>query len=222
MQNPIEKIKKLFAMAKDASSPNEAAIAARQARALMDKFQIDELDLTTTSTNDFGEDLFTTGKTVPRWISVIGLAVARYNDTRASIAHTEGKAAIRFKGFLTDAVCSAEMLKYLRDVGLKLGAKVEGSRATKNAFRNGFATGVRQQVNELIKERTQVKTSAGTSLVVVKDQLVTQQFGIQRTSTSRANGSGSVAFSRGVEAGRNVNLGRQVGSSAGASRYLQG
>ena len=225
MQNPIDKIRKLFAMAKDASSPNEAAIAARQARALMDKFQISEIDLTTTTSDDFGEVHESFGKTMIGWVGSLALHVARINDTRVvwSQHPDTGQRTVRFSGFLTDAVCSAEMMKYLHKTAMRLGAAVPGNRAEKNAYRAGFAKGVGEQVSEILREREQIKTSTGTALVVVKSQLVSQRFGVQKSRRSSRSGSGSAhSYSKGVEAGRSVNLNRQVGSSAGASRYLQG
>ena len=41
----MERVRKLLAMAKDATSPHEAAIAARRARSLMDKHQLEEHEM---------------------------------------------------------------------------------------------------------------------------------------------------------------------------------
>ena len=217
--NIIDKVRKLFAMAKDASSPNEAAIAARQARALMDKHQLSELDLTVTEASQFGHEDFGETKTVPDWVSVLGLAVGRLNDCRSIIIRVGDRKVIRFKGFLTDAVCAAEMMKYLQATAMRLAKSVDG-RAERNTYRRGFASGVRRQIDEILREREHIKTSSGTALVVAKQALVTEQFGRQQVSRRRVNLSGSsFAYQRGVEAGKNVSLNRQVNRSVGG--YLQ-
>jgi hypothetical protein len=56
-----------------------------------------------------------------------------------------------------------------------------------------------------------LKTSTGTSLVVVKQQLVEQKYGrVQYRNTSTRMSGGWDAYQSGKHAGRNANLSRQV------------
>src|SRR5271165_781011 len=81
----LEKIKdrvaKLLRMAADCASPNEAAIAAGRARALMDKYQIEAFDA-----NNHVKDTFGVGvgsgyfKKLPTYMVALAVAVAKYND----------------------------------------------------------------------------------------------------------------------------------------------
>jgi len=50
----LKRIKNLLDMAMDSSSPNEAMIAARRSRALMDEHQISKDDLLSIDDNSFG------------------------------------------------------------------------------------------------------------------------------------------------------------------------
>ena len=216
--NILDKIRKLLAMAKDASSPNEAAIAAKQARALMDKHQVSEMDISMTP-SQFGEDYAEFGnKTAIKWLGKMALGVARLNDTRCIWEYRNGQKAIRFQGYLEDVSVSVLMMVYLRDTAMRLGQQETG-RTARTDFRMGFAVGVCQQIDEMLKERQEVRLSDGRALVVVKSAAVSAEFGDQRTR--RANGSRqSGSFFSGIEAGRKVSLNRQVSGSK-ATAYLQ-
>ena len=88
----LERIRRLLAMADDASSPNEAAIAARRVRKLMDEHQvtkedaegvIDEFDIVSSSEKYV---------TWPRWLQGVAVLVAKENDCIARfyfVGHTD-------------------------------------------------------------------------------------------------------------------------------------
>lgn len=79
-----ERIAKLLAMAKDASSPNEAAIAAQRARGLMDKYQLDEYDISEAAPDVFGEqDITRVFAAIPYHMDILAVAVALYNDCQS-------------------------------------------------------------------------------------------------------------------------------------------
>ena len=218
----LDRIRKLLAMAKDSSSPNEAAIAAGRARKLMDEYQVSELDLTSIDVNEFGKACYDGGfkwrNTAMGWLA---LAIGRLNDCVVDYERdfSTDHLNLRFKGFLADAVSATEMLSYLHtemDNQAKIAVPngMPRTRADRNAFRLGFASGVKSQVDELMRERNKIQTSNGTDLVIVKNQMVAQKFGMQKTSNGRTNMSGSgTAYQQGVAAGRSANLGHQVSES---------
>lgn len=212
----LERIRNLLAMAGDTSSPNEAAIAARRARALMDRYQIEEMDLTSLNQEDFGaEDLSTGFKTNNGPISCMAVAVAKLNDTQVRYERISGVLNLRFEGMLVDCVCAIEMMKYLRDEMYQQAERSASGRSDRYAYRLGFSSGVARQVEEILKDRRELKTSNGTGLMVIKSQLVQQKFGVARYARSKSTFQGSgEAYNSGYQRGKNINLSRQVGGSS--------
>lgn len=210
----IDRVRKLLAMAKDTSSPNEAAIAAQRARKLIDEYQLSELDLTTVDANAFSSETYNTGqKTLNRALSIMAVAVAKYNDCQTEATSLGGAINIRFKGMLVDAVCATEMFKYLRDEMYRQAERNAEGRANRTAYRLGFASGITAQVRESMRQRVHLKTSTGTNLVSCKNQLVVGHFGETRYKRDKVRFSSNGAqsfFNQGKERGQNTNLSRQV------------
>lgn len=212
----LDRIRKLLAMANDTSSPNEAAIAAGRARKLMDQYQVSELDLTTTTTEQFGTEEFDTGQaTLGKPLSMMAVAVARMNDcqTRAIKDYNDIKPSymLKFEGMLSDAVTATLIFQYLKDEMYHQAERNAVGRADRHAYRLGFASGIAKQVREIMTERDQIKTSTGTALVSCKQQLVKQQFGAARYKTTTSSYSGSTAaFQSGKAAGQRASLSGQV------------
>lgn len=120
-----DRIAKLLRMAADASSPNEAAIAAQRARALMDKHQLDEFDVG----NRMAEEFMAAAASryfsaVPMYLSTFSVALAKYNDCQAkfergemdyrmnhksSNAKTQGK-RIMFMGYKSDVELAVQIM----------------------------------------------------------------------------------------------------------------
>jgi len=219
----MTRIKNLLAMAGDTSSPNEAAIAARRARKLMDEYQISEMDLSTVEGSDMGTTDGATGhKTASRFHGQLAVSVATINDCQVKYVRNKitGKLDIRFEGMLVDTVCSAEMFRYLTQQAYQQAERREQGRANRHAYRMGFAAGVNCQVKEIMAERNALKTTAGTALVVCKMAMVKQHFAPvkYRHSNTRFSGDRS-SFHSGVVAGKKAGLNRQVN---GGQRRLAG
>jgi hypothetical protein len=88
----LEKIKdriaKLLKMAEDASSPNEAAIAASRARRLMDQYQLDAFDVSNRIEEEFGDAQATRFyAAIPTHMDILAVAVAKYNDCQSKKMH---------------------------------------------------------------------------------------------------------------------------------------
>lgn len=220
----MDRIRKLLAMAQDVSSPHEAAIAAGRARKLMDQHQVSELELTSSEPNRFESENFKTGnKTTDKFSGICGLAVAKLNDCVVSWKRDgNGYPYLKFDGMLGDAVCAVELYKYLRGVAYRLAEEHVPTwassrvRADRNAYRLGFASGVADKVKEILVERRKLEMSDGRALVVVKNALVSDHFGRQRESSTRARTTGSsVARNAGYQAGYNAGLNRQVNRTGG-------
>ena len=206
----LDRIRKLLAMAGDAGSPNEAAIAMRRARALMDKHQIAEMDLKQDQ-SDLG-----VAKVVyfEQWTGRLALQIARLNDCIADISiGSAGLPIVRFKGYLVDAVTSQEMFPYLTAVAMR-GAEAFRGKKQKDGFFIGFSAGVKQQVDLILAERQSQVLGDGRALVVVKGDIVRAEFGAQQYGKSRRTSYDSATYASGVNAGRTASLNRQCTGTA--------
>lgn len=192
----IDRIRKLLAMAADASSPNEAAIAAGRARKLMDKHQIEASDLGEPSkfaTADAGQRY----KFMPVWKNTLAVSVARFNDCKASLEYGQ----IRFQGHDADVQIAVTMYEFLTDSIARLCSDTVAGVATKIA--------------ELQKARQEdAKTAAGTSLVAFKMAAVIAEFGDTRYTTkpvkTKADDEASRAAAAGFVAGQSISINTQL------------
>jgi hypothetical protein len=216
----IERIRKLLAMADDVSSPNEAMIAAKRARALMDKHQISKDDV-----RSAGDDMFLEsessyeGRTFKTWARILHGAAARLNDCRGVLSkRINGDAKFMFQGFKADALVAKMTVEYfvsaLEDALGKCSAK---GVSEKNYFRVGFAMAVSQKVDVVLEERERtLKTSAGKSLVLCKEQAVSEHFGYLQSAKApevrEPTLRESIAYELGNKAGGKVGLDPQVES----------
>lgn len=187
-----ERIQKLLAMAKDTSSPEEAAIAAGRARKLLDKYQIDESSLSGLIEDIFGSVSTEAGflRNVPRHFKYLAVGIAKFNDCIADfdIQHTERgeEKHIQFKGYSTDAdLCMAmfnDLLAYTETAAAAY--KKAGGAGSKAIFLQACVVRIRIRLEEICKERDEVMSS-GTSLIVVKAAAVEEEFGEARYKKSK-------------------------------------
>jgi hypothetical protein len=220
-------------MAADSSSPEEAAIAAGRARALMDKHQLDEYDITEKAAELFGEvpaTRFFAG--VPAHLGNLAIAVARYNDCRADfelgIVDFKKKAGdpkmvgrrIVFQGYASDAKLATDMFvmlsdtvdrlckEYLAPMGFTKYPVRIGSR-----FKLGASITIKERLEAMAEARQALVTSSGTALVVVKAAAVTERFGEAKYGEKKRNLADAdevMALAMGKEQGRHVQIIPQV------------
>lgn len=195
----LEKIKdriaKLLAMSKDVSSPNEAAIAAGRARALMDKYQLNAFDVSRSITEEFGE--YTTTDiyiNFPRHLSPLAVAVARYNDCQAVFdwttkqwaGKTRNARRLKFKGYKSDAELATQMFDRLADAIARLCKEYIALRqhdgddtVVSDYFKRGAADIIIEKLVSMTKERDAIThVATGTALMVVKAAAVSEHFGV--------------------------------------------
>lgn len=202
-----ERIAKLMAMAQDASSPNEAAIAAQRARALMDKYQLDEYDVSEAAPQEFASEAATRAyASVPYHIDILAVAVAKYNDCHSVFEWTkmdyrmEGKARLNgrdgrgtkavgkrivFRGYKNDVELAKQMLdRLLANIDALCKAYMQANHPGKYNVRIGgdykaaAARSLIVKFDEMMIERKRLTVaSTGTALVVVKAARVDDHFG---------------------------------------------
>jgi hypothetical protein len=221
----LDRIRKLFAMSQQQEeSANEAAIALRRCRALMDKHGVTEADLITSEFLSLDVSKY---KKRPKWHSVLVLGIAVANDCIVESVREcrGGELTTSFKGFEQDVLLAQLMFEYLTGAMDRLYKEFSkenavSGKAYRMSFNYGFASTMQKRLFDLAKERTQVVSEeTGTSLVVVKNQLVAEEFGKQCTSRRSHSVSDSGALNSGKAAAKTVGLNTQV---AGSGQRLLG
>lgn len=202
-----ERIAKLMAMAKDASSPNEAAIAAQRARSLMDKYQLDEYDISEAAPQEFSEEAVSRAfAAIPYHMDVLAVAVAKYNDCHSvfewvemtykmqSKANQNAKVGggrtkslgkrLKFRGHKNDVELAKQMLERLLENIDRLckeymTANHPGRYNVRlgGEYKNACTRALLDKFKAMTIEREQLTFSGGTSLVVIKSARVDEHFG---------------------------------------------
>lgn len=196
------KIAKLMALAERGGTEHEAANAMSKARALMDKYQLEQSDLI-----DIGGDVqeFLSAaatrafNSMPEYLNWLAVAVARFNDCQAVTTHGHiinfkkndkrqnhfGK-RVEFRGLKTDVEMAIDMFARLQGAVNRLckewlesiGHEGRYPVGLGTQFKAGCCTRLYHRITELTKEREQLTVkSTGTALVVVKGAAVAKYFG---------------------------------------------
>lgn len=210
----IRRVKRLLAMAEDASSPNEAMIAAKRARALMDKYQISKSD-TELLDEQFLEAVADKRGSVRRQFLInLLIACANLNDCIAVIKSPPDVRYI-FRGFKSDAIVAKLTFDYLVETCDRLCQKSDALGASeKNFFRLGFSEAIEARAYKIKMERSNLKTSSGKELTLCKQELVREHFGdlqkMRPRNTRPARREELSAYYDGVEKGSETSLDKQI------------
>jgi hypothetical protein len=218
MSQIYDRIQKLLAMAKDASSPNEAMIATERARRLMNKYQIEESDMIGHDADEsrfsFKSLLKKKYKFMPTWLNTLAVAVGELNGVRGGLV--EGNIVVA--GFNEDVELAVMMYDRLveecnrlckidqiaRGYGNKYNAKMG------DAFKKGFSVAVHAKVKEIIAHQAQECDS--TALILHKADAVAQRFGETKVKTANMNidRDANDAYYQGKEHGSNTTLQTEI------------
>lgn len=241
----LERVRALLAMAADTSSPNEAAIAAGRARKLMDSHQISLDDLK--ESNGFGfRNVDKEYRYMPMYRDWLTVAVAKMNDCKAIKTHKYKSSnnsytyQIVFQGYEADVQLAVHMYDYLvsaidRLCSVYLQPIMAAMTIPRypaklgDAFKKAASHELCTRLRTMQKEREdtlQVKhdpATPGTSLVVFKMAAVEAEFGkakyVTKSITKRHYGEDvDSARAKGREAGRSINLDRQIDAPADHKR----
>lgn len=243
----LDRIQKLLAMAEhERSDPNEAATAAAMAEKLMRKYQVDRAEVIMKNLKA-GEDLDTvdviaTAKTngtrvvrVPPWAQWIAVNVGNFTDTCVRIINKRTEnSCIRFYGYSGDTKVASYMMSYLVSVTNRLCNEFKDSedfayhsemtspRRAMDSYRKGVASGICDALRTQIALKAQEqKASPGTSLVVVKQQAITEKFGEFSYNKNSKSTITSNAYSTGKRDGARVDVTRAgVTHQGNATRRL--
>lgn len=227
----LERITALLNMANDVSSPAEAAIAAKRARALMDKHQVSMAEIADSEPDEF--DSVPQGKAyrfMPQWKDILAVAVATFNDcicTRTNEYYAQQKHyrhRVQFKGYRSDVIVAGAMYEYLLVTIDRLCAeyiKVNHPEFDKypakigDAYKKGMSRELCSRLNAMAEERkAAMQTSTGTSLMVIKQVAVEAEFGKPQyknvSMVTRDDASAYRAHRQGKEDAHKINLSNQI------------
>lgn len=215
------RIQRLLAMANDASSPHEAAIAARRAEALMRKYNLDEADVILKDMTD--DDIVDIGantgyKTMPAWHGTLSVQVAMLMDCECRAYAYHRRRTITFLGQREDAQVAAYIFEYLVETIQRLSKKYRakmrkekgaGHGTNMNLYRHGLNHAICQTIKEMIREKEeQMKQhTPGTALVVAKKDLIIKKFGDTNYRTSKSMEiNDPIAYLDGKADGENIRI----------------
>jgi hypothetical protein len=216
LKRVIDRIQGLLAMAEDVSSPNEALIAAQQARKMMDKYQLSKKDIEKELGHQFLESQAErTTKVRVQWMMNLWAAAASLNDCVAAVTHAP-EVRYLFRGFKSDAIVAKLTMDYLVAT-CEYACKQQDlvGRSQKHYFRLGFSEQIERRAYVIEHQRKRdFVSSTGTALVMMKEQLIETHFGLispMKSRDSRPPDSDEMAaYQAGIERGRKVGLDRQI------------
>lgn len=214
-----DRIQKLLAMAKDASSPNEAMIAMERARRLMDKYQIEETDLESVEENRFASNfLFSKSyKFMPAWMNIMATALCKLNGVVGGVVQGDiGIAGLEEDVILTKAMferLSTECIRLCKLDQVLRGHSDRYNAKVGDAFKKGFASAIAMKINEIIESQasSEPQTSA---LVVRKMDIIEAKFGKMNTKSkatkTRADAETRDAYTSGIAHGSRTAIQSEV------------
>lgn len=195
----LDRVRKLLALGEDkGASENEAAIALKRARSLIDKHQINEIDLI--QDKPMFEEAVSSqppSKATPLWQQTLAIAVARFNDCRVAKSPDHDDFSHRpltriyFLGLVGDATTAVHMYDYLMQNGKLLAAEYLDANPgndvdqRRHDFKYAYAQALKSRIEQLIIKRDQEldqvnQSSSNKSLVVIKKDLLEGEYGKEK------------------------------------------
>ncbi|APD20719.1 hypothetical protein FDJ04_gp10 [Pseudomonas phage vB_PaeM_E217] len=241
-----DRIRKLTAMAADSSSPHEAAIAAERVKKLKDKYDLHDFEATGEIREEFDEQIATRYySAIPNWMKFFSVAVATYNDcimdfagginnhrasAKASRSARDGSTtkrwghAVRFKGYKSDVELAVNMFNSLVEAVDRLCREYQKAQGFERfnvkvaaQFKLAATQEISYRLQSITRKRMELVSSAGTSLVVVKEAAVHEHFGdpgYKKSNVTKLlrldDSDGRRAYTAGTNAGRNMEIVRSV------------
>ena len=217
----VDRVRKLLAMSEDTSSPHEAAIAAKRAASLMQKYNLDNANIliSTLTDDDIVENTIESaqGKRIPRWIMLLLVPVANLHDCKVRYVYqgTNHLKTPQFIGTTEDAMVAGYVfeflvreLKWLAKLYQPLNKLLKGGAKGMNDFKDGAGSEVRKMLKSITVDKSVAERQAagGTGLVVCKQQLIESRYSIKYSKSSSHTYRNSDARQSGERAGAKVSI----------------
>lgn len=198
----IDKARKLLAMANDASSPNEAATAAKMARRIMDQYQIDDDAIL----NAEGESWMTIGynwlvfSPVPDWAGHMAGATAQFNDCQAITVRQNGFQKLAFRGFEDDVLMADQMFNYFYETAVRNEPE---PMFMKEKVIEGYYLGFYECIMQRLREESYRRKSQDTvnALMIHKRNMIEEYFEDEELSIREALDKSQIGWSMAKKAG---------------------
>ena len=233
----VYRIQNLLRMASDTSSPNEAAIAARRAQALMQQYNLDNADILmdTLSDTDIQECDATSaaGARIPHWISNLLVPVAKLYDCKVRYVYADRYSRVKvpqFVGVAEDAQVAAYTFEYLvREIKHHAALYQPMNKVYGHGMKGmiDFKEGASSSVLDMLvamavtKDDMDTHSSSGTDLVICKQQLIEAKYHIKYGRGKTRYARDSEGRRAGAEAGASINIREGVTGSTAAQERLQ-
>lgn len=221
-ENVLERIRKCLAMAADKrGNEHEVAAAARQAEALLRRYNLDASDITLEELKNaegievrFGIGAKMHGgfvKKVPGWAQSLAVATCDFFDCHVMLSsNPKWGQVLKFVGYKTDVEVCNWTFSFLMDAVKRFSRKFESgaNRHYSGSYRDGVVHGIISNLREAKREKESAMTrsSTGTALVVAKRALIESQFGKFEYGTKKAKERDWQAYSQGTADGKSVNV----------------
>lgn len=205
------KIKKLLAMS-ESTSPNEAAIAARQAKAMMDNYKLSraECEDVVISAEDYVTvEVTEMGRRFPKWKSILGPAVARYTSTLCKAKGFRPYAKMVFQGHREDLMLAEYLYTYLvRSIDNAVKTHKITGRSFIASFRYGMASEISRKLRDMRQEEKteQTMSQALVRVETQKEAMLRKVFGVARYSACSTNASDRGGYALGAVVGSKVGI----------------
>lgn len=233
----LDKIRKLLAMANDGrGNEAEAMIAARQAEAMMRKFNIDYAEAIAKEIKSGAgivhKDVVATAKDngtptvrTPTWAQFLAVRVGNLYDAPVRFAHIKTKLGteqcIRFHGYSADVDVAVWTFEFLVATVNRLCREyrkhpyyIANGRSVMNAYRQGMVDGILRTLQGMIDEKQAVQLSSSTALVVVKQDAIEKTYGeFEYRKATKQEIRDFHAYSAGHEVGKKVQVRTALGGS---------
>jgi hypothetical protein len=167
----IEKVQKLFSMARQNESPEEAKVAALRAQEILQKYDISisEVEIKQEGFENCSEHTFELGKLrIPSWVKILQSGIATSLDIKALRHKYNLRANLLFLGIEPDVTIAKQTFEYLYQ--FVNSYDYSGIDATcRYDWRLGFVTAVNGRLRQ--KKKEQADNTHITALVLCKKQI---------------------------------------------------
>lgn len=231
------KINKLFKLAEGSANEHEAANAMAKARKLMDEYQLEKIDIQGTGEH---AQQFAEGRAsrvfsnLPLYMNILSTAVAQFNDCQSWLVYDRKTFKVNvksygryveFRGLKEDVEVACGMYATLmgainrlcNEWLVSIGHEGKYPVGLGGKFKYGCASRLCDRLRALQRERAaeyaEAAKATGTSLIVVKQQLVDAHYGVaeyKKVKQKEMSLEEHLAYMAGQMAADSVELNKQL------------
>ena len=210
-----KKLEKIAALARNAGTPAEAAVAMKKAKEICDKNGVDFKDIHAGNYDLEEVTLYSCKKSIRKWRILLALAVASFYDCQCVTKRGYPSADIAIRGFTVDVYVASEMYNYIVK-SIEMSISEYDGRIDKNYFRLGYIRIISEKLDELkCKDNSAPDTRASENhLMVLKKETVDHHYNdatpAKPIMIKQPDEFESLSAQAGMEEGSKLNLNKQI------------